>query len=366
MDVHGSSADGEASSVKQGRVTNEGKLAVSLAFNCGSSDYTGERLLRCYGDRPEQTVQEQDPQVEVARREGAIEQAKREMGWQVYATNHREMTLTAVVWGYRGQYRIEDDWSRLKGRSLSLTPMYLQDESRMQGRVLLLSLAIRLLTLLEWQVRERLARQRADAAGVYPGQPGRQSAATQRGDAVESVPGDQPECGGGGGGGEHPPHALDLGCPICSDFGPFFSCWFRALVQLPERAAFNTARFFFCGEGPRCSSSHSSTSCARTVSNAWRRRSAVKEVTNSGIVKTFAVISRQGAGAARSSVPCQITTPARRYSPGTSAWQVPWLLPSAQMTGPVLEIRFRLPPVGFLLPGGPWLGANSCGSVLLP
>ena len=136
---------------------------------------TRERRLRCYGDRPEQTVQEQDPQVEVARREGAIEQAKREMGWQVYATNHREMTLTAVVWGYRGQYRLEDDWSRRKGRSLSLTPMYLQDESRMQGRVLLLSLAIRLLTLLEWQVRKKLQDSGQTLTGVYPGQPGRQA-----------------------------------------------------------------------------------------------------------------------------------------------------------------------------------------------
>ena len=136
---------------------------------------TRERCLRRYGDRPEQIVQEQDHQVEVARREGAIEQAKREMGWQVYATNHREMTLTAVVWGYRGQYRIEDDWSRLKGRSLSLTPMYLQDESRMQGLVLLLSLAIRLLTLLEWQVRKKLQDSGQTLTGVYPGQPGRQA-----------------------------------------------------------------------------------------------------------------------------------------------------------------------------------------------
>jgi transposase len=136
---------------------------------------TRERRLRRYGDRPEQTVQEQDHRVEVARREGAIEQADRAMGWQVYATNHLAMTLTAVVWGYRGQYRIEDDWSRLKGRSLSLTPMYLQDESRMQGLVLLLSLAVRLLTLLEWQVRTKLQDSGQTLTGVYPGQPGRQA-----------------------------------------------------------------------------------------------------------------------------------------------------------------------------------------------
>ena len=136
---------------------------------------TRQRHRRRYGDRPEQTIQEQDHRVEVTRREDALAQAHRELGWQVYATNHLEMTLTAVVWGYRGQYRIEDDWSRLKGRPLSLTPMYLQDESRMQGLVLLLSLAVRLLTLLEWQVRKKLQDSGETLRGIYPGQPGRQA-----------------------------------------------------------------------------------------------------------------------------------------------------------------------------------------------
>jgi len=48
---------------------------------------TRERRLRRYADRPEQTVQEQDHRVEVARREDAIEHAKREMGWQVSPLN---------------------------------------------------------------------------------------------------------------------------------------------------------------------------------------------------------------------------------------------------------------------------------------
>jgi transposase len=134
------------------------------------------RVVRGYGSRPERVVQEEEHVVEVVRDEEAIAGAKRELGWRVYATNHREMGLAAVVWGYRGQYRLEDDWARLKGRPLSLTPMYLQEESRMQGLVLLLSLAIRVLTLLEWQVREGLRAKKETLRGLYPGQPGRQTA----------------------------------------------------------------------------------------------------------------------------------------------------------------------------------------------
>src|SRR4051812_43322516 len=98
------------------------------------------------------------------------------MGWQVYGTNALTLLLPQAVWAYRGQYRIEDDWSRLKGRPLGLTPMYLRDERRMQGLVYLLSLALRMLTLLEWLVRERLREEGATLRGVYAGQAGRKTA----------------------------------------------------------------------------------------------------------------------------------------------------------------------------------------------
>ena len=84
--------------------------------------------------------------------------------------------MPQVVWAYRGQYRIENDWSRLKGRPLGLTPLYLQDEGRIQGLVYLLSLALRVLTLVEWVVRTRLHQEESKVQGIYAGQPGRQTA----------------------------------------------------------------------------------------------------------------------------------------------------------------------------------------------
>jgi len=153
--------------VKKQRV--EGLLRVTVRTA------TRARRLRRYGSRPGQVVQEQEHTVAVARQQQAIAQAERQMGWRVYATNQRQLGLAAVVWGYRGQYRLEDDWSRLKGRPLSLTPLYLQEEGRIQGLVLLLSLAVRLLTLLEWAVREKLQESGEALRGVYPGQPGRRA-----------------------------------------------------------------------------------------------------------------------------------------------------------------------------------------------
>ena len=133
------------------------------------------RQVRAYRNRPAREETDVFFQIDVRREETLIEGKKREMGWQVYATNALALALPQVVWAYRGQYRIEDDWSRLKGRPLGLTPMYLQDEQRMQGLVHLLSLALRLLSLLEWVARERLRQEGTKLQGIYAGQPGRQT-----------------------------------------------------------------------------------------------------------------------------------------------------------------------------------------------
>jgi transposase len=137
---------------------------------------TATRPVRAYRGRPRRQETEVSFEIDVCRAETRIQEKKREMGWQVYGTNALTMTLAQAVWAYRGQYRIEDDWSRLKGRPLGLTPLYLQDEGRIQGLVYLLSLALRILTLLEWVVRERLQNEGAKLQGIYAGQPGRQTA----------------------------------------------------------------------------------------------------------------------------------------------------------------------------------------------
>jgi transposase len=134
-----------------------------------------ERTVRRYRDRPEQVLVEQEHRVTVSRQEKTLAEAKTELGWQVYGVNDLGLSLEGVVWAYRGQYQIEKGWSRLKGQPLSLTPMYLADEERMLGLVLLLSLALRVLTLLQWTVRRKLHQRSEPLRGLYPGQPGRQT-----------------------------------------------------------------------------------------------------------------------------------------------------------------------------------------------
>src|SRR2546427_4571645 len=62
---------------------------------------------------------------------------------------------------------------RLKGHPLSLSPMYVERDDHATGLGPLLSIALRVLTLLEFVVRQRLAEQGASLAGLYAGNPKR-------------------------------------------------------------------------------------------------------------------------------------------------------------------------------------------------
>jgi transposase len=65
---------------------------------------------------------------------------------------------------------------RLKGRPLSLTPMYLERDDHATGLIRLLSIGLRVLTLLEFRVRQGLATAKTTLAGLYVGNPKRTTA----------------------------------------------------------------------------------------------------------------------------------------------------------------------------------------------
>jgi transposase len=130
---------------------------------------------RKYKDRPAVVEVREESRVVVGVNTAAVAAQKRLCGWRVYATNHPALTLPAAVLSYRGQYGIEHDFARLKGKSLGLAPMYLQTDRRVAGLVHLLSIGLRVLTLVEYVVRRSLEATEEPLRGVYAGQPGRKT-----------------------------------------------------------------------------------------------------------------------------------------------------------------------------------------------
>jgi transposase len=131
---------------------------------------------RRYGGRPAGTRIKQRSTITARLDTAAVASAKQRLGWRIYATNQPSVSLTVVIQAYRGQYVIEGQFGRFKGRSLSLTPLFLQSDRRVVGLIRLLSLALRVLTLVEFTVRRALAQAGAPMAGLYPWQANRTTA----------------------------------------------------------------------------------------------------------------------------------------------------------------------------------------------
>jgi transposase len=134
-----------------------------------------EHPVRRYRGCPATVRQEREIRVKVSVDEEALEKAVRRLGWRVYVTNEgaQRLSLEQAALAYREQYTIDRGMERLKGRPLSLTSMYLQRDDRITGLIRLLTIALRVLTLLEFVARRNLAVEDVPLTGLYAGNPKR-------------------------------------------------------------------------------------------------------------------------------------------------------------------------------------------------
>lgn len=156
--------------LKQFRV--EGLLQVHI------QEHIQERPVRAYRGRLSAERRDLTFTVTSLREETAIARAMSQLGWRVYATNEPldRLTLERAVEAYRDEYLVERNFARLKGHPLSLAPLYVQRDDHRVGLVRLLTLALRVLCLLEGVVRQRLRERSEELAGLFVGNPKRRTA----------------------------------------------------------------------------------------------------------------------------------------------------------------------------------------------
>lgn len=150
----------------------EGLLQVQI------QEEVHERPVRAYRGRLSGVRRDLSFRLSCERMETAIARAISQLGWRVYATNHlvQHLTVEQAVEAYRDEYLVERNFSRLKGHPLSLAPLYVQRDDHRVGLVRLFTLALRVLTLLEGVVRQCLVAQQEELAGLFAGNPKRQTA----------------------------------------------------------------------------------------------------------------------------------------------------------------------------------------------
>ena len=141
------------------------------------NQYDTPRLVRAYRGQPARVDHDRHATVEVRVDEAALEATIHRLGWRVYGTNQpgESLSLAQAVLAYRSAYQVERSFGRLKGRPLSLTPMYVQRDDHATGRIRLVSIALRVLTLLACVGRRQLATEGAKLAGLYAGNPKRET-----------------------------------------------------------------------------------------------------------------------------------------------------------------------------------------------
>ena len=134
--------------------------------------------MRAYAGRPAQVRDTRTLHAQAVVDTKPWSAAVQRLGWRVYATNApaEELSATQAVLAYRQEYLIERAFGRLKGRPLSLTPLYLVRDEHVTGLIRLLSLALRVLTTVEYAVRQRLTQEQRPLAGLYAGNPTRATA----------------------------------------------------------------------------------------------------------------------------------------------------------------------------------------------
>jgi transposase len=137
------------------------------------------RHVRGYGGNAARLQIDEHVVIEARVNDIALEAVERRLGWRVYVTNAPlpQVSLEEAVRAYRQAYHIEHDFARLKGKPLALTPIYLDSDRRVTALVRLLTIGLRVLTLVEFVVRRALAdRAEPPLQGLYPANPKRSTA----------------------------------------------------------------------------------------------------------------------------------------------------------------------------------------------
>ena len=126
--------------------------------------------------RPQQVIERVRYQLSAVQpAEPAIAALQQTFGWRAYVTDvpAAQLSLNDAVLTYRAEWQIERGFHRLKGVPLSISPLFVKRDDQVVGLTHLLTIAVRLLTLIEFVVRRALKREQSHLVGLHAENPKR-------------------------------------------------------------------------------------------------------------------------------------------------------------------------------------------------
>jgi len=105
----------------------------------------------------------------IARREDKIAALSQRLGWKAFVTNagHKRLPLQDAVLCYRNEYRVERIFNRLKSR-VHIAPLFVKLNDQIEGLTYLLTLGVRVLTVMEFVLRRSLQTDQTTLPGLHP------------------------------------------------------------------------------------------------------------------------------------------------------------------------------------------------------
>ena len=105
----------------------------------------------------------------ITRQGDTIAALTQRFGWKAFVTNapRTRLSLQEAVLCYRNEYRVERIFNRLKSR-VHIAPLFVKLNEQIEGLTYLLTLGVRVLTVLEFVLRRSLAQEQARLPNMHP------------------------------------------------------------------------------------------------------------------------------------------------------------------------------------------------------
>jgi len=105
----------------------------------------------------------------IARQTDTIAALRQRFGWKAFVTNAtpQQLSLQEAVLCYRHEYRVERIFHRLKSR-VHIAPLFVKLNDQIEGLTYLLTLGVRVLTVMAFVLRRSLEQDQARLPGLHP------------------------------------------------------------------------------------------------------------------------------------------------------------------------------------------------------